>query len=154
MSRATGAARRRMALVALAMVTAAALIWALTASVVQARAELRRTHRSLAEVRIQTRHVLHQITVTTTQIGRVQSTVANLQTTLDGDDATLAKEGQQLSQDQGTLTSQGVSITALGTCLNGVQGAVNALSVGDQGSAVAALDQVNAACATAEGSLG
>jgi chromosome segregation ATPase len=59
-----------------------------------------------------------------------------------------------LSKSQADMARQGSSITDLQNCLGGVEEALNALSVGDQASAVAALNAVSASCNEAVASSG
>ena len=54
-----------------------------------------------------------------------------------------------LAQSQGQVSTQSASINVLQTCLGGVTQALNSLSVGDQRTAISALDKVSASCQSA-----
>jgi chromosome segregation ATPase len=51
-----------------------------------------------------------------------------------------------LTQAQANVSTQGSDIAALQSCLGGVEQALNALSVGDQQTAVGALTKVSSSC--------
>jgi hypothetical protein len=54
-----------------------------------------------------------------------------------------------LTNERANVAQQGTSIVGLQTCLGGVEQALNALSVGDQRSALAALGAVTSSCQSA-----
>jgi septal ring factor EnvC (AmiA/AmiB activator) len=77
--------------------------------------------------------------------GQAQQTA----TTLATDTTQLHEVQAALAEAQTRVSTQGSDITALQSCLGGVEQALNALSVGDQGSALAALVAVSTSCQNA-----
>jgi hypothetical protein len=59
-----------------------------------------------------------------------------------------------LSAAQAHVTQQASLITSLQACLVGVEQALNELAVGNQASAIAALNAVSTSCTAAEASSG
>ncbi len=59
-----------------------------------------------------------------------------------------------LSAAQAHVAQQASLLTALHTCLGGVEQALNALAVGSQGKAAASLYAVSASCSTAVSASG
>ena len=116
---------------------------------VQANTRFDRAHRTLDGVRSRTVAVDRDLVTARADL-----------TTLDGqvtqDSAVLATDTSRLDTALVALTesreddaNQSTAITNLQTCLGGVEKALNALSVGDQPSAVAALEAVATPCSSA-----
>jgi chromosome segregation ATPase len=70
------------------------------------------------------------------------------------DTAQLEAVQAALGHAQDNVTLQGSAISTLQSCLSGVEQALNALSVGDQSSAIAALRAVSADCQMAAAANG
>lgn len=75
-------------------------------------------------------------------------------TALSQDAAQLLGAQTSLASAQSHVTQQASRITSLQTCLVGVEQALNALAVGMQGNAIAALDSVSTSCTAAEAASG
>ncbi len=144
-----GRGRRRWVLGILAFVVLAAAVGIATGNEVQANTRFDRAHRTLDGVRSRTVAVDRDLVTARADL-----------TTLDGqvtqDSAVLATDTSRLDTALVALTesreddaNQTTAITNLQTCLGGVEKALNALSVGDQPSAVAALEAVATPCSSA-----
>ena len=84
----------------------------------------------------------HDITLLTAQ-------VAANSATWNQDQGELRAASTALAITQTDVSQQSSRITALHTCLGGVQQALNALAINDQPSAVAALHSVSSSCTAA-----
>jgi hypothetical protein len=108
-------------------------------------------------------HTRQSLNATQQQLTTVQADLTQLRHTLrslDGqavqtkaaltsDFAQLLHTEVALAKSEGTVSSQGTTISTLQLCLGGVTQALNALSVGDQQTAIAALNDVSASCQSA-----
>jgi septal ring factor EnvC (AmiA/AmiB activator) len=99
------------------------------------RSELAVVRADLASLRTALQVVDGQITQSTTALADDQTQLQDAQTAL--------------AQSEGTVSSQVASINVLQTCLGGVTQALNALSVGDQSTAISALNSVTSSCQSA-----
>lgn len=91
----------------------------------------------------------------------VRRDLSILKTQVGSESTALSQETSQLLGAQTSLaaakahvTQQAQLISSLQTCLSGVEQALNALAVGNQSDAIAALNPVSAACSAAEASSG
>lgn len=97
----------------------------------------------------------------TAQLGEVRRDLNILETQVGSDSTALSQDTSHLLGAQTSLnaakahvTQQALLISSLKTCLPGVEQALNALAVGNQAGAVAALNSVSASCSVAEASSG
>lgn len=84
----------------------------------------------------------------------VTQQVGNDTTALNQDTSQLQGAESALSAAQAHVAQQASLLTALHACLGGVEQALNALAVGSQGKAAAALNSVSASCSTAVNASG
>jgi chromosome segregation ATPase len=108
----------------------------------QVRVALTLTRHRSAEVTRDLTQLRHDITLLTAQ-------VAANSATWNQDQGELKAASTALAITQADVSQQSSRITALHTCLGGVQQALNALAVNDQPSAIAALHSVSSSCAAA-----
>ena len=108
----------------------------------QVRAALSLTHHRSAEVTRDLTELHHDITLLTAQVAANSST-------WNQDEGELKAASTALAITQADVSQQSSRITALHTCLGGVQQALNALAVNNQPSAVVALHSVSSSCAAA-----
>jgi hypothetical protein len=116
---------------------------------VQANTQFEQAHRSVDLTRHRTDVVLgdlasvrRDLQVVSGRVDRTTAALASDTTQLRGVQATLART-------QANVSRQGMAIDDLESCLGGVEQALNALSVGDQGRAIAALNVVSKSCQSA-----
>ena len=110
----------------------------------QAQAALGVTRHTTARVVQQLAKLRHDVEVLATRVGN--------DTTAYAQDAAELKAAQSdLATTQADVTQQTSRITALHTCLGGVEQALNALAVGNQASAISELSSVAKSCSTASG---
>jgi chromosome segregation ATPase len=109
-------------------------------ALVQTKSRIATAQTQLAEVRADLRFLK-------LRIGASEKALSADTTLLQGVRAALAQAQQDVAEKSAYITS-------LKTCQGGVQQALNALSVGDQSHAVAALNAVSAACQSAEAASG
>ena len=115
----------------------------------RARAEHATAARALAAERAEVRRTLVAISTTESHLATVSAQRARATATLDLETGLLGTAESDLARDASTLSSQGVDISELSACLNGVQQAMNAVSVGDDADAVTALEAAAPSCAAA-----
>jgi len=138
--------RRRWVAVAVAGVLALALLGFLIGNETQANTQFDEAHQGLTTTK-------HRLAGVDARLADVRAQLADVQGQVTLDSTTLASETSTL---QGVLAALAASqandsrlagvITQLHTCLGGVQQALNALSVGDQPHALAALRAVAPSC--------
>jgi hypothetical protein len=119
---------------------------ALVHNEVGANAQYVATDRSLTSLQHHLKVVLADVTSARRGFDANNSQLHQVSALLANDAAQLQAVQTELSDAQGHVVQQGISINDLHSCLGGVEQALNALSVGDQGSAIAALDLVSASC--------
>jgi|GEM_PF-3772017 len=144
--------RRRVRVVAGSVVVA--LVAFLVISGLQAHGQLDRSSRAFASTRAEERATLDQLARTEASLASVLSQSAAANQTLGSVNGQLAAERNQLSQQQKNLFIQGVSISALDTCLGGVESALNEVALNDQSGAASTLQSVSSSCRTAGASSG
>jgi hypothetical protein len=96
-----------------------------------------------------------------TELAEVRRDLSLLETQVGTDTTALSQDASQLLGAQTSLaaakahvTQQASLITSLQTCLGGVEQALNALAVGAQAKAIAALNSVSSSCTAAEAAGG
>lgn len=106
------------------------------------RQSLTATQQQLSTVRTDLAQLRHALSV-------VNGQAVQTKAVLTSDFAQLLSTEVALAKSEGTASSQGTAISTLQLCLGGVTQALNALSVGDQPTAIAALNDVSASCQSA-----
>jgi hypothetical protein len=129
-------------------------VGALVHNEVQANAQYTATHLSLTSLQHHLKVVLADVTSARRGFDANNSQLHQVTALLANDTAQLQAAQTELGDAQGHVAAQGISINDLHSCLGGVEQALNALSVGDQGSAIAALDLVAASCLRAVAPIG
>jgi hypothetical protein len=118
---------------------------------VQAHEHTNRAHAALGVTRHETAHVKHQLAKLRHDV-EVLATRVGSDTTAYGQDAAQLKAAEsELAATQVDVSQQTSRITALHTCLGGVEQALNALAVGSQANAIAELSSVATSCSAASG---
>jgi chromosome segregation ATPase len=130
-------------------VVLAAALGYLVGNEVQANTQFDRAHRSLDITRARIDGVDGQLATVRSQLTDLQGQVTQDSATLAADTTKLNGAKVALANSQANNSRQSTVISNLHTCLGGVEEALNALSVGDQSHAVAALDAVAASCESA-----
>jgi chromosome segregation ATPase len=110
---------------------------------VQADAQYGKAHTALSDSRHQKVNVLSELAAVTQNLLLVNGQVEQTATALTNDTAQLREVETALANAQSNVSSQQSTITALHSCLGGVEQSLNALSVGDQNSADNALVAVS-----------
>jgi soluble P-type ATPase len=105
-----------------------------------------RTQQSLEVTQAHTRAVLADLAHVRQELGEVSVQVFLVTKALAQDAADLTTAHSELVVAQSDVSDQTTVIADLQTCLGGVQEALNALSVNDQGRAIDALDSVAPQC--------
>jgi septal ring factor EnvC (AmiA/AmiB activator) len=118
----------------------------LIGNAVQADAQYGTAHTALRHARQQKVNVLSELAAVTQNLRLVQGQLAQTTTALTNDTAQLREVETALANSQSNVSSQQSTISALHSCLGGVEQSLNALSVGDQNSADNALVAVSADC--------
>ena len=103
----------------------------------------------------------HHTSTVAAQLATLRRDLALLTAQVGSDTTALAQDASQLQGAQAALAAaqahvsqQSSLITSLTTCLGGVERALNALSVGKKGRAIAAIQSVSASCSSAASSSG
>ena len=146
--------RRRRRVRAVAAASVVALVAFLVVSGLQARGQLARSTSTFASTRAEQRSTLARLGRTEASLATVLGQSLSDRRTLGSVNAALAAERSQLAQQQQNLFIQGVSISALDTCLGGVESALNEVALNDQPGAISTLQGVSASCRTAGASGG
>jgi endonuclease/exonuclease/phosphatase (EEP) superfamily protein YafD len=146
-------ARWILAIATVALVVAAALGFLITDQIT-AYDQFGRARTSLGVTRQHTQTVSAQLTELTRDLRVLRTQVGNDTTALNQDAAQLLGAQTSLSAAQAHVTQQASLIGSLKTCLGGVEQALNALAVGNQPQAIAALNAVSSSCTAAEASSG
>ena len=146
--------RARWVLGLFAGVLFAAALGLLLADQVHARAQYGRTHTSLGVTKQRTRTTSKQLRDLSRDLSVLKTQVGSDTTALSQDRSQLLGAQTSLSAAQAHVTQQASLITSLQGCLVGVEQALNELAIGNQASAIAALNAVSASCTAAEASSG
>lgn len=131
----------------------AALGW-LIADQVRAVDQFGRARTSLGVTRQHTQTVSAQLAELSRDLSVLKTQVDNDTTALDQDASQLLGAQTSLAAAQAHVMRQASLIGSLQTCLGGVEQALNALAVGKQPRAIAALNSVSSNCTAAEASSG
>jgi tRNA(Leu) C34 or U34 (ribose-2'-O)-methylase TrmL len=118
------------------------------------RAQYDTSHMSLGVTQQRTHTVSAQLQEVARDLSVLKTQVGSDTTALNQDSAQLLGAQTSLSAAQAHVTQQASLIGSLQTCLIGVEQALNELAVGNQGSAIAALNAVSTSCTAAEASSG
>jgi hypothetical protein len=137
--------RYRMAIAAVLALLLAGL-GILVDSTVKANRDFQASHGALARTRAHTTHLMADLATVRQDLNQVMIGIGQVTTARSSDTAQLQEAQAALANAQDDVATQGSAITALHACLTGVEQALNALSVGDQNSAVGALTAVSASC--------
>jgi hypothetical protein len=138
--------RYRWVFVALAAAVLVAALAMLADNEVRSNTRFDSVHRSLTLARHQREFVLAVLQFTRHELQTDLTLTTQSNASLADDAEQLRSVQATLQNDQAGVTRQGSSITALQSCLGGVQEALNALSVGDPKSALVAVTAVSAPC--------
>jgi hypothetical protein len=136
---------------AIALAMMATGLGCVVVSETQADTQFSDSQRSLHSTQHQMELALAHLASARRDVGLVDAQVARAAAALTNDETALGEVQSALARAQTTVQAAGTAITGLRTCLGGVEGALNALSVGDQRSAVDALRAVSSSC---QGALG
>jgi septal ring factor EnvC (AmiA/AmiB activator) len=134
---------------AIAVVTFALGMGFFARNEIQTNTQFDNAHRSLNLTRRQIKMVRADLASVRQDLFLVDGQVHQTATALATDTTQLHEVQAALTNAQANVSTQGSDITALQSCLGGVEQALNALSVGDQGSALAALGTVSTSCQSA-----
>ena len=107
------------------------------------------THHSLAVTDQHLGQLRSELVAARRELAAVKSGVAADSSAVARDTSDLRGVEMALDNAQTNVTHQTSTIGDLTTCLGGVEQALNALAVADQGEAIAALDAVTTSCAKA-----
>jgi hypothetical protein len=132
----------------------AAAFGCLLADQVQARAQYGRTNTALGVTQQRTHTVSTQFQALRRDLSVLKTQVGSDTTALNQDSSQLLGAQTSLSAAQAHVTQQASLITSLQSCLVGVEQALNELAIGNQASAIAALNAVSTSCTAAEASSG
>jgi chromosome segregation ATPase len=121
---------------------------------VRTRQQFDRAHTALRETRHQTGTVSGQLAELSRALAVLDTQVGSDTTALNQDASQLQGARTALATSQAHVSQQASLINSLQTCLDGVEQALNALSVGNQPSAIAALNSVSSSCSAASASSG
>ncbi len=120
----------------------------------QANDRYDRALRTLGSTRATTRVVAVDLAKARFDLRLVTQQAGNDATALNQDTSQLQGAESALSAAQAHVAQQASLLTALHTCLGGVEQALNALAVGSQGKAAASLYSVSASCSAAVNASG
>jgi hypothetical protein len=132
----------------------AAALGPLIADQVTAYDRYNRAEASLGVTRQKTQTVSAQLADLRHDLSLLQTQVGSDTTALNQDSSQLLGAQTSMHAAQTHVTQQASLITSLQICLVGVEQALNALSVGNQAKAIAALNSVSTSCTAAEASSG
>jgi chromosome segregation ATPase len=120
----------------------------------QANTEFDQTHYTLNVTTHRIDTALANLRTVRHELHTVNGQVSADSTALTKDTAQLQGVEKALNSAQATVIHQTLTISDLQTCLGGVEQALDALAVGDQGYAIDALDAVSTSCTNAVASNG
>jgi hypothetical protein len=118
----------------------------LTANERQANTQTDQVHVTMAQVNRRTAIALRQLATVRGQLADHDDVVTAASFIISTDTIELQTIAAALATARADAATQAADITNLATCQNGVQQALNALSVGDQSHALGALSTVSTAC--------
>ncbi len=120
----------------------------------QARDQYGRSHTALGVTRQRAHAVSAQLAEVRRDLSLLETQVGSDTTALSQDASELLGAQTSLASAQSHVTQQASLISSLQTCLVGVEQALNALAVGKQANAIAALNSVSTSCTAAEAASG
>lgn len=132
----------------------AACLGYLLINAAQANARYDRALHTLGATRATTAVVAQDLTKARFDLRVVTQQVGNDTTALNQDTSQLDGAKSALSAAQAHVAQQASLLSALHSCLGGVEQALNALAVGNQDKAAAALYSVSTSCSTAVNASG
>jgi hypothetical protein len=132
-----------------AFVVFAAGLGYLVGNQIQSNTQFDRTHGSLSLTRHDNGIVQADLTSVRQNLRAVTQQVHQTGIALATDTAQLHQVQTALTQAEANVSNQGSDISALRSCLGGVEQALNALAVGDEQTAVNALTAVSSSCLSA-----
>jgi hypothetical protein len=141
--------RTRWIAVAIALVVVAGAIGFFTENEVQANTQFDQTHHSLDVTQRHLDTVLAELASAERNLAVVKSGVVADSAALAKDTSELRGVEKALLSAQANVSHQNSTIGDLTTCLGGVEQALNALAVADQGRAIGALQAVATSCSQA-----
>lgn len=141
--------RSRWIAVAIAVVVLAGAIGCFAANEVQADTQFDQAHHSLDVTRHHLDTVLAELASAERNLAVVKSGVVADSAALARDTSELRGVDKALLSAQANVSHQSSTIGDLTTCLGGVEQALNALAVADQGRAIGALQAVATSCSQA-----
>jgi chromosome segregation ATPase len=147
-------ARKGWIAICVALAVFATGLGAVVRNEVQANTQFDGTHRVVDLTRQRNAVVSAELASANRSLLAISGQVGQSAAVLASDTARLSAIQSALAQAQQEVVAQGSTITDLRSCLGGVEQALNALTVGDQSSAVKALNAVAASCQGALGSNG
>ncbi|HEX3795049.1 MAG TPA: hypothetical protein VHV57_11170 [Acidimicrobiales bacterium] len=150
------ARRRRRWILAVALIVLAGLAVVLSLALNERQVNTRfdASHRQLTSTHVRLRNERHTEALLQKSVNDLLARSSHTSTSLSQTTAQLSQVDASLTHEQAAVAQQGSSILGLQACLGGVEQALNALSVGDQRSALAALHAVSASCQSAVASSG
>jgi len=148
----SGHRRRRWVVSVVTAVLVAAALGYLIDDQLQARHRYDRAHASLGVTRHQTGTISTQLAGLRRNLGLLTSQVGSDTTALNQDVSQLQGAQAALAAAEAHVSQQSSQITALRTCLGGVERSLNALAVDKQARAIAALQSVSSSCSKAAAS--
>ena len=140
--------RKRWLAVAAGIAVVASCLGYLLTGAAQVNDHYDRSLQALGAARATTHVVAHDLATARSDLRLVTQQVGNDTTALNQDTSQLEGAKSALSAAQAHVAQQASLLTALHTCLGGVEQALNALAVGSPGKAAAALDSVSTSCST------
>jgi hypothetical protein len=146
--------RKRWIIGALVLAVLATALGYTTGNERQANTEFDQTHYTLNVTTHRIDIALADLRTVRHEFDTVNGQVSADYTALTEDTAQLKGVQKALASAQATVTDQTSTIGDLKACLGGVEQALNALAVADQGNAIGALDAVSTSCANAVASDG
>lgn len=126
----------------------------LVADQVQAHDRYGRAQTALGVTRQRTHTVSAQLAEVRRDLSVLETQVGSDNTALNQDALLLLGAQTSLAAAKSHVTQQASLINSLQTCLVGVEQALNALAVGSQANAIAALNSVSTSCTAAEAASG
>lgn len=132
----------------------AAALGVLITDQVQAHDQYGRAQTALGVTGRRTHTVSEQLAAVRRGLSVLETQVGSDNTALNQDASQLLGAKTSLAAAQSHVSQQASLISSLQTCLVGVEQALNALAVGKQANAIAALNSVSTSCTAAEASSG
>lgn len=146
--------RKRWVAIVAGVAVVAACLGYLLINAAQTNARYDRALHTLGTTRATTRVVSRDLAKARFDLRLVTQQVGSDTTALSQDTSQLEGAESALGAAQAHVAQQASLLTALHTCLGGVEQALNALAVGSQGKAAASLNSVSGSCSAAVNASG